>query len=65
EMDQQDVNDDDENKMDDDICMMGSSLGSQQVATSMDVISARTTTNFWDCIKRVPFLSLPQGHDVD
>ena len=51
--------------MDDDICMMGSSSGSQQATTSTDVISARTTVTFWDCIKRVPFLSIPQNHDVD
>ncbi|KAH9324582.1 hypothetical protein KI387_004760, partial [Taxus chinensis] len=65
EMDQQVIEDDNEDEMDDDICMMGSSSGSQQAATSTDVISARTAATFWDCIKRVPFLSLPQAHDVD
>ncbi|KAH9323790.1 hypothetical protein KI387_018429, partial [Taxus chinensis] len=59
------VEDDNEDGMDDDICMMGRSSSSQQAVTSTDVISVRTAATFWDFIKRVPFLSLPQTHEVD
>ncbi|KAH9294311.1 hypothetical protein KI387_040485, partial [Taxus chinensis] len=65
EMDQQDIDDDNENEVDDDICMMQISSGSQKATTSTYVISARTAATFWDYIKRVPFLSVPQTHDVD
>ncbi|KAH9317517.1 hypothetical protein KI387_019286, partial [Taxus chinensis] len=42
---------------------MGCSTSSQQGTTSTEVISARTTANFWDCIHRVPIL--PPSHTLE